>query len=670
MIRFTKSLHYVILITAFLGSAYSQTPISGSLSGILPVDEYLVTGDIFVDNNDSLLIQPGTDFLIQPGLNFTIQGHLQAIGTEDQHIRFKRADEYMSWGHIVFDYGSSNYSFMDYCEVEGGYSVGGWPYNCGGGILIYGNTATISNCIISANKASYCGGGMAFYCGGDATVINCLIMGNITGDDGGGVEVYGAAPHFINTTFQYNDASSSYGVGGGLASGEGGMSTFDNCSFIENRGIWGGGYYCDRSEDVVFNDCIFDGNMAELSGGGLFFYEEGWGAEFNRCLIINNTAGQTGGGFYSAVSPHTIENCNFIGNSSNEGSALYAAGTNAQIKNCIFENNTGSASIHFDYIFYGEITYSDFYNNPLGSFSGIIPEQLGIITGINSNGTPCDNYMNIFEDPLFVDPVNGDYHLTINSECIDAGDPASPLDPDGTTADMGVFYFDQSIPQISILPENPPILIPASGGSFEYSVSINNIWMNPVQFDFWTEAIMPDGSTYGPILLRRNLNLAQYDSLTRSGITQSVPANAPSGMYSYVANVGIYPNEVSNFDQFEFEKSTTIDGSTQVGNWGITGWDGISEITRSSPSGFTLYPPCPNPFNPSTTISYTLESACYIDLTVYDNIGREVAKLVEGYASAGNHEVVFDAKNLVSGVYFAKLRTGNHTNIQKMLLVK
>jgi hypothetical protein len=194
--------------------------------------------------------------------------------------------------------------------------------------------------------------------------------------------------------------------------------------------------------------------------------------------------------------------------------------------------------------------------------------------------------------------------------------------------------------------------------------------MNPVQFDFWTEALMPDGSTYGPILLRRNLSLAQYDSLTRSGITQSVPANAPSGNYTYIANIGEYPNEVSNFDQFEFEKSTTIDGSAQVDNWGITGWDEYSEITCISPSGFNLYPPCPNPFNPSTTISYTLESAGYIDLIVYDNIGREVTKLVKGYASAGNHEVVFDAKNLASGVYFAKLRAGNHTNIQKMLLVK
>jgi hypothetical protein len=49
------------------------------------------------------------------------------------------------------------------------------------------------------------------------------------------------------------------------------------------------------------------------------------------------------------------------------------------------------------------------------------------------------------EDPLFVDPGNSKYHLFYNSPCIDTGDPASPLDPDGTRVDMGAYYFDQSI---------------------------------------------------------------------------------------------------------------------------------------------------------------------------------------------------------------------------------
>jgi hypothetical protein len=52
---------------------------------------------------------------------------------------------------------------------------------------------------------------------------------------------------------------------------------------------------------------------------------------------------------------------------------------------------------------------------------------------------------NINEDPLFVDRAAGDYRLTALSPCVDAGDPASELDPDGTRADMGAFYFDGGV---------------------------------------------------------------------------------------------------------------------------------------------------------------------------------------------------------------------------------
>mgnify|MGYP002528324992 CR=1 FL=1 len=50
---------------------------------------------------------------------------------------------------------------------------------------------------------------------------------------------------------------------------------------------------------------------------------------------------------------------------------------------------------------------------------------------------------NIFVDPLFTDPDNGDYSLLASSPCIDTGNPESDLDPDGTIADMGAIYYDQ-----------------------------------------------------------------------------------------------------------------------------------------------------------------------------------------------------------------------------------
>ncbi|MCK4696010.1 MAG: T9SS type A sorting domain-containing protein, partial [Candidatus Cloacimonetes bacterium] len=112
--------------------------------------------------------------------------------------------------------------------------------------------------------------------------------------------------------------------------------------------------------------------------------------------------------------------------------------------NTIIEGNTGSEGVSFTNPGNVEITYSDFYNNIVGNFGGSVPPDLGIITTVNANGDPCDDFMNIFLDPLFVNPANGNFHILEGSPCIDAGDPESPLDPDGTITDIGRYYFDQT----------------------------------------------------------------------------------------------------------------------------------------------------------------------------------------------------------------------------------
>jgi hypothetical protein len=60
---------------------------------------------------------------------------------------------------------------------------------------------------------------------------------------------------------------------------------------------------------------------------------------------------------------------------------------------------------------------------------------------MNANGVPADTFMNIFQDPMFVNPEAGDFHLRPGSPCIDAGNPESPLDPDTTVCDIGAYAF-------------------------------------------------------------------------------------------------------------------------------------------------------------------------------------------------------------------------------------
>ena len=78
----------------------------------------------------------------------------------------------------------------------------------------------------------------------------------------------------------------------------------------------------------------------------------------------------------------------------------------------------------------------------------------------------------------------------------------------------------------------------------------------------------------------------------------------------------------------------------------------------------------PNPFNPSTTISYSIVNPGHVSLSVYNIAGQKVATLVNGNMSIGNHSVSFDGSNLASGVYFYRFEAGKFNKTGKMLLVK
>ncbi|KAB2920231.1 MAG: T9SS type A sorting domain-containing protein, partial [Bacteroidetes bacterium] len=77
-----------------------------------------------------------------------------------------------------------------------------------------------------------------------------------------------------------------------------------------------------------------------------------------------------------------------------------------------------------------------------------------------------------------------------------------------------------------------------------------------------------------------------------------------------------------------------------------------------------------NPFNPATTISYSLPAAGFVSLKVYDILGKEVAVLVHETQNAGANKASFDASQLPSGIYFARLSSGSFNSVIKMTLMK
>lgn len=99
-------------------------------------------------------------------------------------------------------------------------------------------------------------------------------------------------------------------------------------------------------------------------------------------------------------------------------------------------------------------------------------------------------------------------------------------------------------------------------------------------------------------------------------------------------------------------------------------YDKSSDISAAVVTDFKIYPPFPNPFNPSTEIRFTLPVDVHVTLTVYDLLGREVARLVDTYLNANIHQVSFNASHLPSGSYIIRMQAGNFISYQRVLLMK
>jgi len=100
-------------------------------------------------------------------------------------------------------------------------------------------------------------------------------------------------------------------------------------------------------------------------------------------------------------------------------------------------------------------------------------------------------------------------------------------------------------------------------------------------------------------------------------------------------------------------------------------------VTWSNPSTGQIYPLTyhlgqnfPNPFNPSTTIEFTLPKSEYVELKVYNILGKEVSTLVSNKLNQGNHTYTFDGKNLASGIYYYQLVAGDYREVKKMILLR
>jgi len=286
-------------------------------------------------------------------------------------------------------------------------------------------------------------------------------------------------------------------------------------------------------------------------GGAIFCYDTA-APTITHNIIRNNTAG-AGGGIFVAAGPADISNNLIIDNHATVyGGGIYVSGGTGNITNNTFYGNTtvdGGGGLCFGY---GTTVVSNniFWNNSSTSNGQEIDtfSMAPVITYCDiQGGWPGEG--NFDDYPMFVDTANNDFNLMAGSPCINAGDPDSPLDPDGTVADVGSYFY---------------------------------------------------------------------------------------------------------FDPVDVEDDA----------------DGTAH-----PSSFFLAQNFPNPFNPSTTIEYSLPGRMHVSIDVFNILGRRVNLLVDREQAAGSYNTIWDGRDISgrpvsTGVYFYRLRAGNLVEIRKLMLLK
>ena len=202
--------------------------------------------------------------------------------------------------------------------------------------------------------------------------------------------------------------------------------------------------------------------------------------------------------------------------------------------------------------------------------------------------------------------------------------------------------------------------------------------------------------TYKVAIKDSEVYVATSEEFSKTGITDSSWNKIYSYAYSFLFyNGGIFVGEYSEIQKSYDEGQTWVNVSNGYNSRDIYSlavndqymfaasyaggvWKRpLSEIITSvdnsvqnKPERFSLGQNFPNPFNPSTTIKYSIPKNSLVRLKVYNILGEEVAILVNEEKPVGTYEVKFNATNLPSGVYFYRLQAGSFVETKKMIIIK
>lgn len=535
------------------------------------------------------------------------------------------------------------------CEIRNSSTGVSSQLGFGGGIYAYQSNVTVENCHIHDNTGTK--GGAVYFdqctgsISGSTIEDNSIVTTGTHQPEGSGVYLVGASNFALvdNVIAHHTGGQNGGGILVENSTGvtiEGGLVEYNGASFggggialkssnVETRGVTvrrntallGGGILVNTAVASVFEACHIEWNTATF-GGGLF----GDGAlSITHNLFVGNSATNISGGLgVSAVSSGVIAGNTLDRNTTGSGAGGISLASSAiPVFNNIVTNSTG-AGISCSGTPPTLLDFNNVWNATGGLYSGCTP------------GTSS-----ISSDPIFVDTVLVDYHLGMNSPCIDRGRTGLAYDdPDGSRGDMGIFGSHT-------FTMDQPALV--EGASVEFSGADRVLE--------WNAGSAPD--------------IAQY-AIYADAASGFVPSSgnfvalvaAPATAY----NLGPVTSET-------YYKVNAIDDDGYAGGYSdevsaspSTGTDPVTYRTR-------LFQNSPNPFNPETEIRFELAAPSDVSITVFDAAGRRVRVLAVEPRPAGVHAIRWNGQNdagetVSSGVYFYRMTTAGFDQTRKMVLLK
>lgn len=380
-----------------------------------------------------------------------------------------------------------------------------------------------------------------------------------------------------------------------------------------------------RSSNLTLENCMI------LHSYDTGFLVQNCSPKIKRTVIWDSNGGQFDDGIQlsNVTSSSVIENVTIVGNG-RAGIACFSS--NPQIINAVVVSNA-QLGIHSQDGIPPTVTYSDVWNN-----------------GIDFNGVSGAGAGNISVNPLFENAAAGDFQLSADSPCIDAGSPDSQFnDPDGTVNDMGAF---DRLADLVVFDSTKLI----QGYTFNWqTISTDSV-----------KGVIVVRSFEGPPDIRP-LNGKQYqveDALGNGVIIQSVLNGSHSGNFidenerAYFSAWAIY----SGFNYSDKEKLLVV----SINN---------NEPEGTIPLTYRLHQNYPNPFNPETEIQFELPKQTRVQIKVFNVLGQEIKTLLDSEYQPGVHKIRWDGKDrrgnlTAAGVYLYRIKAGDFTSVKKMLLLR